>query len=263
MVYTRKSTKKNGRRQARRGGGWSQGPALSAQAYYVPEYKNYTECYDFSRPGGIQSNPNPALAQTQMAGGRRRRTGRKTKRGGACGVMRGAGCGLVRGGSRRKATRGGAGCGLVRGGSRRKATRGGAGCGLMRSSRRNRRQRGGRFGIDPSQSIGGDGPNVAPLYASVPCEAHRPMPLNPTSPNQLSMAQTPDYSVSGLRPAFLQAGGAHPLAYTAPRAEYSFTPNIAQGAVLNAGQIPYNVVVPISTGGASCGTAMAQINKMV
>ena len=57
------------RRAGKRGGGWSQGPALSQTAYYVPEYKMYSECYPMDRPGMIQSNPNPALAQTAMAGG--------------------------------------------------------------------------------------------------------------------------------------------------------------------------------------------------
>ena len=239
---------RNGRRrQARRGGGWSQGPPLSAQAYYVPEYKSYTECYDFSRPGAIQSNPNPALAQTQMAGGAGCGMGWGTRR-----SRRGKSCGTRRGGSRRART---GTCGYygARGGKR---------------SLRTRKQRGGRFAVDVSQSIGGDGPNVAPLHPSIPCEAHRPMPLNPTSPSQLSMAPSPDVFVSGLRPAFIQSGGAqaytpHPLAYTAPRAEYTFFPNIAQGTVLSPGQIPYNVVVPVSTtGGVSCGDAMAQINKM-
>ena len=230
------------RRAGKRGGGWSQGPALSQTAYYVPEYKMYSECYPMDRPGMIQSNPNPALAQTAMAGG-------------------GCGCGMIRGGSRRRQR-------LLR----RKRT---GTCGYYgaRGGRRTRKQRGGRYGVDPSTSVGGDGPNVAPTWAHVPCEAHRPMPLNPVSATALGNSPNPEVFVSGLRPAFIggsrrrrQRGGAAytpaPLAYTAPRAGFTFVPNIAQGQVVGAGQIPYEVVVPQHDDcGATCGTAIAAINK--
>ena len=244
------------RKNNRRGGGWSQGPALSQQAYYVPEYKMYSECYPMDRPGMIQSNPNPALAQTPMAGGA------------GCGLMRGGGCGcMMRGGkARRRSTRrsrtGTCGYYGARGGSKRS------------SSKRNKKtgrkgkktQRGGRYGIDVGSSVGGDGPNVAPVTAHVPCEAYRPMPINPTSASMLSQAPNPDVMVGSLRPAYIQAGGAAympaPLAYTAPRAGFTFQPNIAQGQVLNPGQIPYEEVLPQQTGcGTSCGTAIAAINK--
>lgn len=246
------------RKNNRRGGGWSQGPALSQQAYYVPEYKMYSECYPMDRPGMIQSNPNPALAQTPMAGG-------------GCGVMRGgAGCGVMRGGC---------GC-MMRGGkARRRSTRrsrtgtcgyygarGGAKKTGRKSKKTTRRQRGGRYGIDVGSSVGGDGPNVAPVTAHVPCEAYRPMPINPTSAMMLTQAPNPDVMVGSLRPAYIQAGGAAytpaPLAYTAPRAGFTFYPNIAQGQVLNPGQIPYEEVVPQHDGcGATCGSAIAAINK--
>ena len=244
------------RKNTRRGGGWSQGPALSQQAYYVPEYKMYSECYPMDRPGMIQSNPNPALAQTPMAGG-------------GCGLMRGgAGCGLMRGG---------AGCGVMRGGkTRRRSIRRsrtgtcgyyGARGGSKRSKKTGRKtQRGGRYGIDVGSSVGGDGPNVAPVTAHVPCEAHRPMPINPTSAMMLTQAPNPDVMVGSLRPAYIKAGGAAytpaPLAYTAPRAGFTFQPNIAQGQVLYPGQIPYEEVVSQQTGcGATCGSAIAAINK--
>ena len=235
MVRSSKS-RRTTRKTGRRGGGWAQGPALSQQAYYVPEYKMYSECYPTDRPGMIQSNPNPALAQTQMAGG-------------------GCGCGMVRGGSRRSRSR------LLR----RKRT---GTCGYYgaRGGRRTRRQRGGRYGVDPATSIGGDGPNVAPTWAHVPCEAHRPMPLNPVSATALGNSPNPEVFVSGLRPAFIggsRGGAAYaPLAYTAPRAGFTFMPNIAQGQVLNPGQIPYEEVLPQNTGcGATCGSAIATLNK--
>ena len=235
------------RKNTRRGGGWSQGPALSQQAYYVPEYKMYSECYPMDRPGMIQSNPNPALAQTPMAGG-------------GCGLMRGgAGCGVMRGGKtrRRSIRRSRTGtCGYygARGGSKRSKKTG------------RKTQRGGRYGIDVGSSVGGDGPNVAPVTAHVPCEAYRPMPINPTSAMMLTQAPNPDVMVGSLRPAYIQAGGAAytpaPLAYTAPRAGFTFQPNIAQGQVLYPGQIPYEEVVSQQTGcGATCGSAIAAINK--
>lgn len=263
------------------------GPALSDTAYYVAENKSFNDCYALARPGSIQSNPNPELAQTKMAGGRKtmkRRGG--LKRGGSCGLKRGGSCGLQRAGSC-GLQRGGV-CGLQRGGScgcamrkslkkggKRKTTkkqRGGFSCAMKRGGSRNSRQgtcgyygaRGGRYTIDSSQSIGGDGPNVAPLRSNFPCEAARPMSLNPVIPTMLADSPSPDVNVSGLRPAFIQAGGAPlSLAYNAPRAGFSFMPNISQGQVVNPGQIPYNNVVPQQTTGAgSCGQAINLINKM-
>lgn len=261
------------RRNIRRGGGWAQGPPLTKNAYYVPEYTSYSDCYDQARPGAIQSNPDPSKAQTPMAGGVSRRSTRRASRGG-CGCMMGRGGARRRGAARRrtnksrKASRGG-GCGyvLTRGGQRG----GGCGCGLTMTrggSRRTRRQRGGRYGFDVSQSIGGDGPNVAPMIPHVPCEGHRPMPLNPTSAGMLASAPDPDVVVSGLRPGAAMFGGGapageHPLAYTAPRAGYSFLPNISQGQTLNPGQIPYQEVVqqPAPCASSTCGQAIAAINK--
>jgi len=231
-------------RQTRRktGGGWSQGDALSKNAYYVPEYKYFNDCGASSRPGSIQSNPNPALAQTPMAGG-----SKQTKRSNR---------------KQNKKQKGGCGC-LLNGGARKtyKKKKGGS---------RNRRRvgtcgyygaRGGRYQIDTTQSIGGDGPNMAPIYSSVPCEAARHMPINPTQITQLGDSPNPDVNVSGLRPAFIQAGGSN-LAYNAPRAGFSFTPNISQGQILNPGMIPYNEVVPQTFAcSKTCGAALANINK--
>ena len=222
-------------RQTRRktGGGWEQGPALSKNAYYVPEYKSYNDCSAQMRPGSIQSNPNPGLAQVQMAGGRRRTKRRGLKRGGGCGLKRGGKCG-----TKRRTAKQNAGCGcMLRGGSRKRSRS--STCGYYSA-------RGGRYQIDTSQSIGGEGPIVAPTYAHVPCESARPMPLNPTIPTMLADSPNPDVNVSGLRPAFIQGGGS--LAYDAPRAGFAFTPNISQGQVLNPGQIPFNEVVPQTVG---------------
>ena len=57
----------------------------------------------------------------------------------------------------------------------------------MRGGRRTRRQRqrGGRFAVDPSMSIGGDGPNAAPVNMAVPCDVRAGSP-NPFAPNMLT-----------------------------------------------------------------------------
>jgi hypothetical protein len=94
------------------------------------------------------------------------------------------------------------------------------------------------------------------------------MPLNPTSAGMLTSAPDMEVNVSGLRPGAAMFGGGapageHPLAYTAPTAGYTFTPNIRQGLELNPGQIPYQEVVPQNSlcTSSTCDTAIAAINK--
>jgi len=252
-------------RRMKRGGGWTQGPPLSAQTYYLSEYKGYSDCYDQARPGAIQSPPNPNLAQIGMAGGSRYNNCQdKTLPG------------LIQSNPRpnlaQKPMAGGKPLSRrKRGGMRktrrgRKAKRGGCGCGVKRVGGR-RTMRGGRYGFDVSTSVGGDGPNVAPTLARVPCEGHHPTPLNPTLATMLSNTPNPDLAVGGLRPAFIQNGGmmpgnsGHPLAYTAPTATYSFVPNISQGAALNPGMIPYQEVIPAPTSCISdCDAAIKAIS---
>lgn len=227
---------------------------------------HYTNCAPAKPIGSIQSNPRPNLAQAPMAGG----CGCAMKmRGGGCGMkMRGGGCGMkMRGGCgcAMKMRGGGCGCAMkMRGGGCGMKMRGGT----RKASRLSRRtMKGGRYVIDTTQSIGGTGPNVAPVYSNFPCEGHRAMPLNPTLPSLLADSPVPDVNVGGLKPAFIMKGGnftnGHPLAYTAPRAGFSFTPNISQGQKLDPGQIPYEeVLAQVDTcSTASCGQALAAINK--
>ena len=89
------------------------------------------ECAAPERPGAIELQTNPSLAQVAMAGGRRRRaaTIRRRRYGGGCGCM------LASGGRRRS----------MRGGSR-------------------------GFVVDPAVSVGGDGPNVGAMVSGIPCE---------------------------------------------------------------------------------------------
>jgi len=226
------------RRNKKDGGGWSQGPALSAEQYYLTEYKRYNECYPMSRPGSIQSNPNPNLAQSAMAGGKKsRRTKRNNRRNRKVGGSSCAEYFATRGGklsgSKRNTKRNGrkqGGCGCM--------MRGGGSCPFMRGGTRiygecpykanvfdcpyvqggaNRKQKknktrknlkGGRYGIDPGVSIGGDGPNVAALTAHVPCEAYRPSSINPHHPNELVSAPETGLHFAGLSPGAVLKGGA-------------------------------------------------------
>lgn len=189
-------------RKNRSGGGWSQGPPLSPEQYYLTEYKSYSECYPQARPGSIQSSPNPELAQTPMAGGkksRRQRSKRSRKvggssckeyfatRGGSC-----SSCALMRGGSCSS-------CSLMRGGSSCReyfATRGGK-----------RVVKGGRYMVDPASSVGGNGPNVNSVVSSIPCEGYRPISINPHQPNDLISGPDPDLKFAGLSPGAALKGG--------------------------------------------------------
>ena len=259
----------------KRGGGFTTGSPLSQQAYYVPEYISKDDCYNAVRPGAIPSNPNPDLAQTPMAGGYRAMNN--------CKAM--APIGSIQsnprpnlaqtpmaGGNNSRRKYGGCGCGLKYGGmhknkqTRRKYT-------LRNKSKKSKKSRkygrkvGGRYAIEPSTSIGGDGPIMVPTYSSIPCEGHRAMPINPANPSAFVDAGNPEINLHGVRPAFIQTGGnpvvgSHPLAYEAPRAGFSFVPNIAQGEPLKPGMIPYENVVPqVSPCIHNCGHAIATINK--
>jgi hypothetical protein len=57
-------------------------------------------------------------------------------------------------------------------------------------------------------SVGGDGPNVAATIARVPCEAYRPMPINPHHPNELVSAPETGIHFAGLSPGAALKGGA-------------------------------------------------------
>lgn len=257
------------RKQTRRqtGGGWQMGNALTKDAYYVPEYKHYSDCDLSPRPGLLTPTPNPELAQTRMAGGRRSNCAAYKPIGSIQSNPQPSLAQTPRAGGRRRRTirrQGGGGMQRRMGGSRNRRQSGGCGCGMKRRLGGSRRSmKGGRYTMDTTQSIGGDGPIVAPIYSNYPCEAHKPMPLNPTMPNLLGNGPVPDVNVSGLKPAFIMSGGQHPLAYTAPRAGFTFTPNISQGQKLEPGQIPYQEVVPqtYSCASATCGQAIGAINK--
>jgi hypothetical protein len=182
------------------GGDWANQTGLGQYAVTKP----YSDCSWTSRPGELYNqvtNASLASAQASMAGGRRNRNRNRSRR------VRGGGCG----------------CGApsftgmpvaVKGGRRR----------TMR--KRGQVQRaGGTYGysIDPSQSIGGNGPNVDALHVPVPCDgrmgthhALNPQVVespDPRAPADLyslsppgSTAGVTGYEEGTLNPAFMKGG---------------------------------------------------------
>jgi hypothetical protein len=214
------------RRWARRGGGFAQtGTLMPIPAddwtFAVKDQvtTSYSDCGATMRPGQLVNQPNPELAQVVMAGGRRRRQHSRRQRGGLCGCMRGG-------------------------------------------SRGTRRQRGGSsngFSVNVESSVGGAGPNVAPVYAGVPCDARAgsPNPFNaaglgadPRAPADL-YSLTPNvmrggaYSSGNAYDASCyRAPGSELPVYNAETAGFRFAPSTAAGAALPDGVTAYNEVVP-------------------
>ena len=191
------------------GGDWDNQTGLGQYAVTNP----YSDCSWTSRPGELYNevtNASLASAQAPMAGGRRRSRRQAKRVGGGCG------CGMPR------MSGGGCGCGAP------------AVTGLpMRNNapysggrRTMRRYRGGGtygYSIDPSQSIGGNGPNVDALHVPVPCDgrmgthhalnpqvAEGPDPRAPADLYSLappgSTAGVTGYEEGLLNPAFMKGG---------------------------------------------------------
>lgn len=218
----------------KRGGGFSvQNPLVPVNpandwsfSIKAPINQAYSDCGTYMRPGQLVTPPNPALAQTVMAGG-------------ACGSY---GCSVPRWG----------------GATSRKGTR--------RQVTRRMRQRGGfarAFAVDPSVSVGGTGPNVAALHAPVPCDARAGvhpgpvLPADPRAPADLYSA-TPNqgggaYSTGNAYGAeCYKAPGSSLPVYEAQTAGFTFNPSSASGAFLPDGVTDFNEVVPMAArmGGA-------------
>lgn len=223
-VMNRQLRNERRRRWARRGGGYAQTDSLMPVpaddwTFAVKQQITtpYSDCETAMRPGQLVNQPNPELAQVAMAGGSRRRR----QRGGACGCMQ-------RGSGRRR--------------------------------RYSRRQRGGGvngFSVNVDASVGGSGPNAAPVYAGVPCDirAGSPNPNNaaglgadPRAPADL-YSLTPNQSGGGAATAAYDAScyratGSELPVYNAETAGFRFEPSTASGAALPDGVTAYNNVVP-------------------
>ena len=140
-----------------------------------------------------------------------------------------------------------------------------------RNMRRSRKQRGGAcgcmqrgggvngFSVNVGSSIGGTGPNAAPVYAGVPCDARAGTP-NPNNAGGLGVDPRAPADLYSLTPN-VQRGGAYSTGnaydascyrapgselpvYNAETAGFRFEPSTASGAALPDGVTAYNTVVP-------------------
>lgn len=165
-------------------------------AQKVPIHQEFSDCAFPGRPGQLESHANPSLAQTPMAGG-------------ACGCS---------------VQRGGCGCGSLFGGKRNK-----------RNKRNTRKQRGGNRGVmvDPSMSVGGNGPNAAPTHTPLPCD------VRAGSPNPVFTGGA--YSTGNAYPAeCYRAPGSSLPVYNADSAGFHFEPSTG---TMPDGVTPYNDVI--------------------
>lgn len=189
----------------------------------VPIHQEFADCAFPGRTGQLESQANPALAQTPMAGG-----------GCGCAAPRWGG---ARGTRKNKKT-GGCGCAGPWMGGKKKTTRA--------------KQRGGTrgFSVDASMSVGGDGPNAAPYHTPLPCDGRAGSP-NPPTPNPDPRAPSDVYSLTG---GAYSTGNAYPAecyrapgsslpVYNADSAGFHFAPSTEAGGALPDGVTPYNGVI--------------------
>lgn len=137
-------------------------------------------------------------------------------------------------------------------------------------AKRTRKQRGGGvngFSVNVAASVGGTGPNVAPVYAGVPCDARAGAPNvnnasglgpDPRAPGDI-YSLTPNtqrggaYSSGNAYDASCyRAPGSELPVYNAETAGFRFAPSTVAGAALPDGVTAYNEVVPYAArlGGA-------------
>jgi len=161
----------------------------------MPVNQGFSDCAFPARPGQLFNEPNPALAQVAMVGGRRD-----------------CGCTKMRGGSRRK---------------------------RAHRSKKTRTMRGGRYFINPSVSVGGDGPNAGALVGSVPCDFTAPYGAPAGQPMRGGA-----YSTSNpWSPECNKAPGSEIPVYPATTAGFHFEPSSARGGALPDGVTAYNDVI--------------------
>ena len=189
----------------KRGGGFLVGAPITpvpvddwAYSPRVPEYTSFDDCAIPARPGQLVNEPNPAQAQVAMAGG-------------SCGMLT-------------RST-----------GGRRTRQRGGR-CGCMGVGGRRTRRRGGSrgFSVDPSLSVGGDGPIAAALHAPVPCDARSGAAVQGGGAYSTGNA----YDAS----CYSAPGSGLPR-YEAPVAGFSFQSSLEAGAAMPDGVTAFNEVV--------------------
>ena len=259
----------------KRGGGYEMGAPLvpfqsnddTAFSVKVPVNQPFSDCAFPARPGQIEFTPNPALAQTVMAGGKTRRRG----------GFRSEYMPVNEQGSYRvnlPITQGFPNCGGVNVPSTlmsqarpelAQTPMVGGRCPMCfrrrnKNERRTRKLRGGNRGffVDPSANIGGSGPNAAPANMPLPCDARagsfNPFSQTPTNPDPRAPVDvyslTPNqtggsYGLSnGYSDDCYKAPGSSLPVYPAETAGFRFEPSTAHGATMPDGVTAFNEVVP-------------------
>jgi hypothetical protein len=205
------------------GGGYGMGAPLVAIpvndfSVKVPINQAFDDCAFPARPGQIVSQPDVALAQVAMAGGSYSSGGKRAW-----------------------------------GKSRRNRGMSGGDCGCSKVGGTRRRMRGGVYAVDTSQSVGGSGPNVMPVYATVPCDARagattvagfNPDPRAPVTLYSLTPNQSGGASPAGPVGGVSGAPGSLIPVYNSSVAGFTFVPSNAEGSPLPAGVAVFNEVVP-------------------
>jgi hypothetical protein len=172
--YNRSLQRESMRRFSARkvGGGFDAlgGSFLTAGGVPAPVYGGFSDCAIPERGGALVNPPNPALAQTPMAGGGYDESPFIHASGWpalASEADLARAQTLMAGGRRRRRTRAKKSCGCMAGGKRRGSRR------AAKRTRKAKKQRGGAGGFSTigGMSIGGSGPIAVPEYASVPCDA--------------------------------------------------------------------------------------------
>ena len=280
----RKQSMKRCAFRAKRGGGFSAGPALvpiptDDWTYAQKQLINnpYSDCSIPSRTGQLFNQPNPDLAQVTMAGGKRRSTRRS--RGGVLPPPSANGTWgkwdpPLNPDLAQVAMAGGADWGYKPDLSLVQTPMAGGACGCSVPKpwtggrrRTQRKMRGGSFravDVFPGVSIGGDGPSVAPLHVGVPCDGRSgapnqfneqgltadvraPADLYSATPNQTapSLQAGGSYSTgNGFSDDCYKAPGSMLPKYEAETAGFHFRPSTEFGSTLPDGITAYNDVVP-------------------
>lgn len=187
-------------------------PYMSANEVPI-ESRMYTDdCYADLRPGEVRAEPNPTLAQVAMAGGAIASPISKLRRF-LTRRMKGAGCGCLR-------KQAGGKCPCLEGGKQgRKTLRGGS--------------RG--FVVDPSMSVGGDGPVAAAANVPIPCDARagsaNPFAMQGLGPDPRAAV---GYSLTPNQTAPIVGGGMNNHAYAATQAGGAYACSNTGGAYRNS-----------------------------
>ena len=210
----------------------------------LPISQGFPNCGGVHVPSTSMAQANPEKAQTPMVGGR-------------CACMANAGIAKY-------PTPSHPGLNLIQtpmaGGRKCMCFRKRSQTNRNRHNKRTRKQLGGTrgFSVDSWQTVGGDGPNVAPVYNAVPCDTRSGSfnPYSQTTYNPDVRAPTDVFSLSpqmnggsyamnnGYSDTCYKAPGSSLPVYEADTAGFRFEPSTANGAAMPDGVTAFQEVVP-------------------